>query len=91
MDEVIQPLGLGGHGQAVLFTGDGALAYQDMIRAALGPKARFTDPVVPGLAGAVATLAGSAFRAGQRPPPHAIRPIYVRRSDAVLTRTARPV
>jgi len=77
--------------QPVLFTGDGALAYQGVIRAALGERARFTDPVSPVLAGAVATLAGSAFLAGKRPPPHAITPIYVRRSDVELAAKARPV
>jgi len=73
-------------GQATMFTGDGAARNEELIRAMLGGAARFTDPVAPLLAGAVATLAGEAFRAGQRPPPHAIRPIYVRRSDAELAR-----
>jgi hypothetical protein len=41
-------------------------------------------PIAPPLAGAVAALAVGAFREGQRPLPHAIRPIYVRRSDAEL-------
>ena len=66
------------------FTGDGAALYETQIRAGLGDAARFTSPVAPPLAGAVAVLAGEAFRAGQRPLPHAIRPIYVRRSDAEL-------
>lgn len=73
-------------GQPTVFTGDGAARYQELIRASLGEAARFADPVAPLLAGAIATLAGDAFRAGQRPPPHAIRPIYVRRSEAELTR-----
>ena len=75
-------------GQATMFTGDGAARHQDLIRATLGDAARLTDPVAPLLAGAMATLAGEAFRAGRRPPPHAIRPIYVRRSDAELARDA---
>jgi len=73
-------------GQATLFTGDGASIYQERIRAILGDAAAFTDPVHPLLAGAVAALGGNAFRAGQRPPPHAIRPLYVRRSDAELAK-----
>lgn len=73
-------------GQAILFTGDGALVYRDIIRAALGPDAHFTDPAAPLLAGAMAELAADALRAGHRPPPHAIRPLYVRRSDAELAR-----
>jgi tRNA threonylcarbamoyladenosine biosynthesis protein TsaB len=71
-------------GTPTLFTGDGAALYEAQIRAGLGDAARFTTPVAPPLAGAVAVLAARAFRAGHRPLPHAIRPIYVRRSDAEL-------
>jgi tRNA threonylcarbamoyladenosine biosynthesis protein TsaB len=79
-DAVLEPL----RGHTTLFTGDGAALYEKQIRAALGAAARFTSPIAPPLAGVVAALAGEAFRAGQRPLPHAIRPIYVRRSDAEL-------
>jgi tRNA threonylcarbamoyladenosine biosynthesis protein TsaB len=72
------------NGRPTLFTGDGAALYETKIREGLGDAARFTMPVAPLLAGAVAALAGEAFRAGQRPRAHAIRPIYVRRSDAEL-------
>jgi len=75
----------------VLFTGDGALAYRETIQLALGVDARFTDPVSPVLAGAVAVLAGKAFLGGEQPPPHAIKPLYVRRSDTELVDNARPV
>lgn len=71
-------------GRPTLFTGDGAAVYEARIRASLGEAARFTTPIAPPLAGAVATLAGQAFRRGDRPLPHAIRPIYVRRSDAEI-------
>jgi tRNA threonylcarbamoyladenosine biosynthesis protein TsaB len=81
--------GLGG--PPVLFTGDGALEYQEVIRVALGARAWFTDPVQPVLAGAIARMANSAFLAGQRPPPQAIQPLYVRRPDVELTQHARPV
>lgn len=70
-----------------LFTGDGAAMHRDAIRAALGRHARFTDPTTPSLAGAMAALARQEFRKGLRPLPHAIRPLYVRRSDAELART----
>jgi tRNA threonylcarbamoyladenosine biosynthesis protein TsaB len=63
-------------GRPMLFTGDGAAMY----------RAEFTEPVAPLLAGAMGTLAALEFRAGQRPLPHAIRPLYVRRSDAELAR-----
>jgi tRNA threonylcarbamoyladenosine biosynthesis protein TsaB len=71
-------------GQPTLFTGDGAAVFESRIRAILGEAARFTTPIAPALAGAVATLAGQAFWRGDRPLPHAIRPIYVRRSDAEI-------
>ncbi|MET0165070.1 MAG: tRNA (adenosine(37)-N6)-threonylcarbamoyltransferase complex dimerization subunit type 1 TsaB [Vicinamibacterales bacterium] len=73
-------------GRPMLFTGDGAAIYRATISAALGNHAEFTEPVSPLLAGAMATLAVQEFRAGQRPLPHAIRPLYVRRSDAELAR-----
>jgi len=73
-------------GRPMLFTGDGAAMYRATISAALGNHAEFTEPVAPLLAGAMGTLAAREFRAGQRPLPHAIRPLYVRRSDAELAR-----
>ena len=78
-------------GPPVLFTGDGALAYRETIQGTLGVNARFTDPVSPVLAGAIAVLAGKAFLGGEQPPPHAIKPLYVRRSDTELVGNARPV
>jgi len=78
-------------GQMTIFTGDGAARNQELIRATLGDAARLTDPVAPLLAGAIARLAGEAFRAGRCPPPHAIRAIYVRRPDAALAGNAGPV
>jgi tRNA threonylcarbamoyladenosine biosynthesis protein TsaB len=74
-------------GGPVIFTGDGAALYQDDIRAASGEDARFTEPVIPLLAGAMAALSREDFQKGLRPLPHAIRPLYVRRSDAELART----
>jgi tRNA threonylcarbamoyladenosine biosynthesis protein TsaB len=71
-------------GETILFTGDGAALYESRIRERLGRRARFTSPIAPPLAAAVAALAATAFRSGERPLPHAIRPIYVRRSDAEL-------
>lgn len=65
-------------GTPTLFIGDGAGTCADAIRAACG-NAALSDPVMPPLAGTIARLAGEAARAGHLPPPHAIRPIYVRR------------
>lgn len=73
-------------GHPACFIGDAAMLHQDRIRAALGGRAVFADPISPPLAGAVAALAAAAFREGHRPPPHAIRPLYVRRTDAELAR-----
>lgn len=73
-------------GGPVLFTGDGAVIHRDGILAALGDRARFAEPVAPLLAGAMGEMAAEAFQAGHRPPPDAIRPLYVRRPDAELAR-----
>jgi tRNA threonylcarbamoyladenosine biosynthesis protein TsaB len=67
----------------VTFTGDGAGTYMELIEQARGTRGRVTDPPSPLLAGAVARLAAMA---GELPPPHAIRPLYVRRPDAELAR-----
>jgi tRNA threonylcarbamoyladenosine biosynthesis protein TsaB len=81
-DELLEGLGAA----PALFIGDGAAEYHGRIRAALGGRATFADPVSPPLAGTIAQLAARTVLAGQRPPPHAIRPIYVRRSDAERAR-----
>ena len=70
----------------ILFIGDGAETYRDMILARLGPAARIAEPASPLLAGVAARLATIDYRNGHRPPPHAIRPLYVRRPDAELAR-----
>ena len=75
----------------VRFTGDGALAHQALIRSRWGTSARFTDPIAPTLAAAVAALGHSAYLAGERPPPHDISPVYIRRPDVEATANARPV
>jgi tRNA threonylcarbamoyladenosine biosynthesis protein TsaB len=73
-------------GMPPLFTGDGAALYAAEIVRVLGDAARFTEPVVPLLAGTMGALAGAVLAEGARPLPHAIRPLYVRRSDAELAR-----
>jgi tRNA threonylcarbamoyladenosine biosynthesis protein TsaB len=80
---------LRGGASDTLFIGDGARAHADVIRAALGDIATIAEPSAPLLAGTIARLATAAVLAGHRPPPHAIRPIYVRRPDAELARDAR--
>ncbi|MDA1183094.1 MAG: tRNA (adenosine(37)-N6)-threonylcarbamoyltransferase complex dimerization subunit type 1 TsaB [Acidobacteria bacterium] len=70
--------------RTTLFIGDGAARNADLIRAVCGKNASFADPIAPPLAGAVATLASKALRAGERPLAHAIRPLYVHRAGAGL-------
>jgi tRNA threonylcarbamoyladenosine biosynthesis protein TsaB len=73
----------------VLFIGDGAATFRELIGGTLGGRARFADPVTPAIAGTIALLATNAARAGDAPPPHAIRPLYVRRPDPELAAARR--
>jgi tRNA threonylcarbamoyladenosine biosynthesis protein TsaB len=82
--EVLARLGEGPY----VFVGDGADSYRDRILETLRTRARIADPAAPLLAAAIARRATARVRAGECPPPHAIRPVYVRRSDAELTRDA---
>jgi tRNA threonylcarbamoyladenosine biosynthesis protein TsaB len=69
----------------VLFAGDGATRYRAAIESALGPRATVLAHV-PRLAGVIAQLGEAAAARGAAGPPHAIRPLYVRRPDAELAR-----
>jgi tRNA threonylcarbamoyladenosine biosynthesis protein TsaB len=75
-----------GFANDITFIGDGAETYKDLIVSHLGHAARLADPTVPLLGAVIAMLATIEYKNGHRPPPHAIRPIYVRRSDAELGR-----
>ena len=68
------------------FLGDGALRYRDTIAARLGARATIHDGV-PALAGAIASIAEAD--PGRAVRPHALVPLYVRRSDAELARDRR--
>jgi tRNA threonylcarbamoyladenosine biosynthesis protein TsaB len=70
-------------GARVRFAGDGAVRYADVIRAGLGPRA-IVPATVPALAGAAGLIA--AADPGRAVLPHALVPLYLRRSDAELTR-----
>jgi tRNA threonylcarbamoyladenosine biosynthesis protein TsaB len=78
-----------GAARRVLFVGDGAGTFTELIRDTLGDRAVIAGPVAPLLAGAIARLATEVIRAGAYPSPDAIRPLYVRRTDAELARDAR--
>lgn len=67
--------------------GDGALAYRDLIEASAG--LRLAGDPTPCLAEPVARLALRALAAGGDHAPGHIRPLYVRRPDAELARSAR--
>lgn len=67
-----------------VFAGDGALAYRDLIRAAVS-NAVIVEPAPP-LAPSVARLAELHVRKGGASSPDAIRPIYIRRADVELAR-----
>lgn len=76
-----------GEGESILFVGDGALAYAELIRQGLPHATLRAD--VPPLAPAVAQLAEAHAGSGESLPPDAIRPIYLRRPDAELARDRR--
>jgi tRNA threonylcarbamoyladenosine biosynthesis protein TsaB len=78
-------------GAAATFIGDAAATYRERIHAVLGDAATIAVPESPLLAGTIAGLAAAQAAAGHRPPPDAIRPLYVRRADAADSRDARPV
>lgn len=72
--------------EAAAFHGDGAIRYHGHIRAAIGPAARIADRLPP-LAAAIGLIA--ARHPERAVLPHAIEPIYVRRSDAEIARDRR--
>jgi tRNA threonylcarbamoyladenosine biosynthesis protein TsaB len=67
--------------------GDGAVRYSKVLEGVAGPAVLVIDP--PPLAPSIAALAGARARIGETIPPHAIRPLYVRRPDAELARDRR--
>lgn len=73
-----------------LFAGDGALQYRSLITATLGPNALFTSPVqaVPRPAHGC-RLAEAAFAAGNGLRPEQLLPVYLRPSEAELSRQTK--
>jgi tRNA threonylcarbamoyladenosine biosynthesis protein TsaB len=70
-----------------IFIGGGALVYREVVDQAY-PSAVVIDPTPP-LTPAIATLAGRQASADLVGPPHAVKPLYVRRPDAELARDRR--
>ena len=73
----------------VLFVGDGAVAHRAFIVSQCGDRGRFAPTMTPRLAPAIARLAAARAQAGERPDPHAVAPLYVRRPDAEMARDHR--
>ena len=73
-------------GRRVLFAGGGAVRYHE--RDCRGTRRSRTCGVrtCPSLAAVIAELAEAAAARGLAVPPHALRPLYVRRPDAELAR-----
>jgi tRNA A37 threonylcarbamoyladenosine modification protein TsaB len=84
--EILARWALEGIGPRV-FAGDGARAFQDLIRAA-NPAVRIVEPL-PLLAPSVATLAEAHVRQHGASAPDGIRAIYIRPSDAEITRNRK--
>ena len=78
-------------GTRTRFIGDAADIYRDVILDTLAADAVMADPVAPLLAGTIARLAAQRANAGDRPAPHSIRPVYIRRAEAERARDPRPV
>ena len=70
----------------VVFVGDGASQYGDLIRSAQREATLLESPV---LAGTIGLVAVSRAAAGQSLEPAAVRPLYVRRPDAEVDRDRR--
>jgi len=75
-------------GPPLVFTGDGATAHRSAIERACGADARIIAPPAC-LAGLVGEIATARAEAGGSVSPHAIAPVYVRRSDAEIAREKR--
>jgi tRNA threonylcarbamoyladenosine biosynthesis protein TsaB len=73
-----------------LFIGDGARQHAETIHRTSGEGARIAEPPAPPLAGTIAIMAGETPITADH-SPHAIRPLYIRRTDAELSRDARAV
>lgn len=64
--------------------GDGAVRYRDVLAGVAGSSVHVIEP--PPLAPSIAVIAEARARTGEGGPPHAIRPLYIRRPDAELAR-----
>lgn len=69
----------------VLFVGDGASVYRELIEAALGGRARFVPPLFNRLRmGVAAALVDQQWRAGKQQSAALLNPSYIRPSEAEI-------
>jgi tRNA threonylcarbamoyladenosine biosynthesis protein TsaB len=76
-------------GGRTVFAGDAAALYRTEIVELMRGEAEIAEPPLPLLAGTIAAIATEMGQSGHLPPPHAIRPVYVRRPDAERTLPSR--
>jgi tRNA threonylcarbamoyladenosine biosynthesis protein TsaB len=69
----------------ICFAGDGLVRYRDLVMRGLGDRVRTIEPAPP-LAAAVARIGLRQAAEGRALSPGAVKPLYVRRSDAELAR-----
>lgn len=74
--------------RTVIVIGNSIDRDRSLLEAALGPESRLVADVPP-LAGVMASMASQRPWRDRAVPPHAIRPLYVRRPDAELARARR--
>ena len=72
------------HGEPRAFVGEGATAHQRLIKDAFPDTPILVE--VPLISTSVAQLGEAVARSGRAVAPDAIRPLYIRRSDAELAR-----
>jgi tRNA threonylcarbamoyladenosine biosynthesis protein TsaB len=82
---VLDAWGRAAHAGTPTFIGDGAIRHQEFLRQQIGGQIRVIAP--PPLAGIIGQIA--VEDPGRADLPHAIVPIYVRKSDAELARARR--
>lgn len=78
-------------GEEIIFVGNGALRYHDLIAERLGAQAIFAPfPLHNSHAANGITLAQHAFRHGELKEPSQLLPVYLRASDAELMKNKPP-
>ena len=79
-----------GAGEPIVFVGDGAVLYADLVRGGSegSPRVVVAPPL---LAGAIGRMAVARARRGEAVDPAGVSPRYVRRPDAVIDRERKTI